>query len=71
MRCHEAAAATSGLGAPAWHEFRRPLPDRNARAVGESAEPVVSMRAMTATARFYFWYYAFPKPQAEEGSRSV
>ena len=26
---------------------------------------------MTATARFYFWYYAFPKPLAEEGSRSV
>jgi hypothetical protein len=25
---------------------------------------------MTATAR-YFWYYAFPKPLAEEGSRSV
>jgi hypothetical protein len=21
--------------------------------------------------RFYFWYYAFPKPLAEEGSRSV
>jgi len=21
--------------------------------------------------RFYFWYYAFPKPLAEEGLRSV
>jgi len=29
------------------------------------------MRAMTATPRFYFGYYAFPKPLAEEGSRSV
>ena len=28
-------------------------------------------RAMTDRARFYFWYYAFPKPLAEEGSRSV
>ena len=26
---------------------------------------------MTDRARFYFWYYAFPKPLAEEGSRSV
>jgi len=23
------------------------------------------------TPRFYFWYYAFPKPLAEEGLRSV
>ena len=27
--------------------------------------------AMTHRARFYFWYYAFPKPLAEEGLRSV
>jgi hypothetical protein len=26
---------------------------------------------MIDRARFYFWYYAFPKPLAEEGSRSV
>ena len=29
------------------------------------------MRAMIDRTRFYFWYYAFPKPLAEEGSRSV
>jgi len=28
-------------------------------------------RPMIDRARFYFWYYAFPKPLAEEGSRSV
>jgi len=26
---------------------------------------------MIDRARFYFWYYAFPKPLAEEGLRSV
>jgi len=28
-------------------------------------------RPMIDRTRFYFWYYAFPKPLAEEGSRSV
>jgi len=28
-------------------------------------------RAMTHRVPFYFWYYAFPKPLAEEGLRSV
>jgi hypothetical protein len=26
---------------------------------------------MIGRARFYFWYYAFPMPLAEEGLRSV
>jgi hypothetical protein len=35
---------------------------------GKRGRGVISMRAMIGAARrFYFWYYAFPKPLAEEG----
>jgi hypothetical protein len=38
--------------------------------LGNWRERVISMHTMVGT-RFYFWYYAFPKPLAEEGERSV
>jgi hypothetical protein len=41
-----------------------------AERVGEAPLAVVSIPAMLASHRFYFWYYRFPMPLAEEGSRS-
>jgi hypothetical protein len=29
------------------------------------------MAAVIAPTRYYFWFYGYPKPQAEEGSRSL
>jgi hypothetical protein len=29
------------------------------------------MRGMIAPPRYYFWFYGYPKPLAEDGSRSV
>ncbi|KLD76929.1 TonB-dependent receptor [Xanthomonas hyacinthi] len=37
---------------------------------GTRKNPVLSMQAMNANRSFYFWYYGFPMPLAEEGLRS-
>jgi hypothetical protein len=42
------------------------------RRLPEPAAGVLSIAAMIASpARYYFWFYWYPKPQAEEGLRSV
>jgi len=37
---------------------------------GAAKNPVLSMHPMNANRSFYFWYYGFPMPLAEEGVRS-
>jgi hypothetical protein len=38
----------------------------------ENARVLCFNTGMTrSTARFYFWFYGYPKPKAEDGSRSV
>jgi hypothetical protein len=47
---------------------RAAAPEKGATRIWKAVQDVISMRAMPETRRrFYFWYYAFPKPLAEEG----